>query len=81
MVEVEEDAALVHAIIGLATVMRKHVVAEGVETEAQRVKLLELGCHEGQGFLFSEPVEPDAFARLLGRDASVLIQDDSEILV
>jgi EAL domain-containing protein (putative c-di-GMP-specific phosphodiesterase class I) len=45
--------------------MRKHVIAEGVETEAQRALLVEFGCFEAQGFLFSKPVHPAAFARLL----------------
>jgi diguanylate cyclase (GGDEF)-like protein/PAS domain S-box-containing protein len=65
MMEVEDDAALVSAIIGMATTMRKHVIAEGVETEAQRAQLLRFGCHEAQGFLFSEPVEPEVFAQML----------------
>jgi EAL domain-containing protein (putative c-di-GMP-specific phosphodiesterase class I) len=32
------------------------VVAEGIETESQRARLLDMGCNEGQGFLFSKPV-------------------------
>ena len=65
MVEVDDDAALVRAIIGMATTMRKHVIAEGVETESQRKLLLRLGCREAQGYLFSQPLEPVAFARML----------------
>ncbi len=65
MVEVPDDAALVRAIIGLADTMRKHVIAEGVETEAQRALLVEFGCFEAQGFLFSKPVPPSAFAAML----------------
>jgi EAL domain-containing protein (putative c-di-GMP-specific phosphodiesterase class I) len=33
------------------------VVAEGIEIEAVRTKLLELGCNYGQGWLFGRPVE------------------------
>jgi len=65
MVEVADDAALVRAIIGLAGTMRKHVIAEGVETEAQRALLVEFGCFEAQGFLFSKPVPAAAFAAML----------------
>lgn len=65
MADVGNDASLVNAIIGIANSMRKHVIAEGVETEAQRAHLLRLGCNEAQGFLFSEAVEPGAFARML----------------
>jgi diguanylate cyclase (GGDEF)-like protein/PAS domain S-box-containing protein len=72
MVEVADDAALVRAIIGLAGTMRKHVIAEGVETEAQRALLVEFGCYEAQGFLFSKPIHPAAFARMLGAPREVL---------
>ncbi len=72
MVEVADDAALVRAIIGLADTMRKHVIAEGVETEAQRALLVEFGCFEAQGFLFSKPVHPAAFAKLLAAPSEVL---------
>jgi diguanylate cyclase (GGDEF)-like protein len=65
MVEVADDAALVRAIIGLAGTMRKHVIAEGVETESQRALLVEFGCFEAQGFLFSKPVPAAAFAAML----------------
>jgi EAL domain-containing protein (putative c-di-GMP-specific phosphodiesterase class I) len=33
------------------------VVAEGIETQSQRLILKELGCEYGQGYLFSEPLE------------------------
>ncbi len=65
MMEVNDDAALVSAIIGIAATLRKHVIAEGVETEAQRAQLLKFGCHEGQGYLFSRPVEPSAIAAMI----------------
>jgi EAL domain-containing protein (putative c-di-GMP-specific phosphodiesterase class I) len=65
MVENNDDAALVQAIIGIAATLRKHVVAEGVETEAQRAMLLRFGCREAQGYLFSRPVPPDILARMI----------------
>jgi EAL domain-containing protein (putative c-di-GMP-specific phosphodiesterase class I) len=37
-------------------------VAEGVETEAQRDVLVQLGCDEMQGFLFAKPMSPEALA-------------------
>ena len=49
--------------------MNLRVIAEGVETEEQVGFLRENGCDEIQGFLFSEPVEADAFAELLRGDA------------
>lgn len=46
------SSAIVSAVAGLAHNLGIQVVAEGVETEAQRQFLLNAGCHVGQGFLF-----------------------------
>ena len=54
-----EDAAIVHAIIDTAHALGLGVVAEGVETEAQRALLTALGCDEAQGYLFSQPVSAE----------------------
>ncbi|HYW28858.1 MAG TPA: bifunctional diguanylate cyclase/phosphodiesterase, partial [Gaiellales bacterium] len=48
--------ALVDTIIGLARNLGLEPLAEGIETEQQRVILLARGCRAGQGFLFSRPV-------------------------
>ena len=48
--------ALVDAVIRLAHALNLNVVAEGVETEAQRKALTELGCNHMQGYLFSKAV-------------------------
>ena len=32
------------------------VIAEGIEEEAQAQKLLAMGCHEGQGYLYAKPM-------------------------
>jgi EAL domain-containing protein (putative c-di-GMP-specific phosphodiesterase class I) len=47
------NTAIVRAVLALAQTLGLEVVAEGVETEAQRQCLLELGCEYGQGFLFA----------------------------
>ncbi len=52
------DHAIVKAIVDMARAMGKQVVAEGVETMAERQALQELGCPYGQGFLFGRPVDP-----------------------
>ena len=62
------DQAIVSTIIMLATSLGLELIAEGVETEAQRAMLATLGCHHYQGYLFSRAVDADAFARLLGPD-------------
>jgi len=48
-------AAVVRAVLALAATLGMEVVAEGIETTAQRAALRELGCELGQGFLFSQP--------------------------
>jgi len=63
--------AIVTAVIHAASIMKFDVVAEGVETQAQRETLAKLGVHKLQGFYFSKPLEIDALAmyldeRLLG---------------
>jgi len=53
-----EGEEVVRAIIAMARAMGKRIVAEGVETEVQCRKLLELGCDGGQGYLFARPLSP-----------------------
>ena len=49
------SAKIVHASIELAHSLKMDVVAEGIETEDERLALLELGCDYGQGWLFGRP--------------------------
>lgn len=58
--------AVTRAIVTLARSLRLHLVAEGVETEAQAEVLRSLGCDELQGYLFSRPVPAPEFERLAG---------------
>lgn len=55
---------LVESIIRLAHALNFNVVAEGVETEAQRKALTDLGCNHMQGYLFSKPVAEDQLFKL-----------------
>lgn len=50
------DASIVKTIISLAQNLGLGVIAEGVETEAQRAFLAHSGCHAYQGYLFSKPL-------------------------
>lgn len=59
----ESDQTLCEAIIVMAHKLGMKVIAEGVETEAQRQVLLNAGCDYGQGYLFSKPVSASEFAR------------------
>jgi diguanylate cyclase (GGDEF)-like protein/PAS domain S-box-containing protein len=62
-----DDAAIITAIIAMAHSLGLRVVAEGVETEAQRAFLKAHGCDEFQGFLFGHPVGAAEFARAMTR--------------
>lgn len=70
--EVDRDkATIVKTVIGMAKSLNLHVVAEGVETQAQADSLRDMDCPVVQGFLFSKPVTASAAAELL--DASPFI--------
>jgi EAL domain-containing protein (putative c-di-GMP-specific phosphodiesterase class I) len=49
-------------------------IAEGIETEEQLSMLKEAGCDYGQGFLFSPPVPPESFERLLGEPPETYVE-------
>ncbi len=53
-----ESVAVIRAIVALAGSLGIEIIAEGVETQAQRERLLELGCTYAQGFLFGRPEPP-----------------------
>jgi diguanylate cyclase (GGDEF)-like protein/PAS domain S-box-containing protein len=57
--------AIVKTIINFARDLGLLLTAEGIETEEQRVLLMELGCAYGQGYWFSKPLPADEFERLL----------------
>jgi diguanylate cyclase (GGDEF)-like protein/PAS domain S-box-containing protein len=59
------DMALTEAIIVMAHKLGLKVIAEGVETEAQSDLLKTIGCDFAQGYLFSRPVPPEEFEKLL----------------
>ncbi|HMJ36536.1 MAG TPA: EAL domain-containing protein [Baekduia sp.] len=62
--------SIVRAVLDMARTLRFEVVAEGVETAAQRDELAGLGCALGQGYLFSRPIAPGALGELLSTSAS-----------
>jgi diguanylate cyclase (GGDEF)-like protein/PAS domain S-box-containing protein len=56
-----DDAAVIQAIIHLARNFRLSVIAEGIENAEQEARLRELGCDEGQGYLYAEALAATAF--------------------
>jgi EAL domain-containing protein (putative c-di-GMP-specific phosphodiesterase class I) len=61
----EDDAVIVQTIIAMANKLGMEVIAEGVETQAQRSFLKKNGCFLFQGYLFSKPIPIDQFELLL----------------
>jgi EAL domain-containing protein (putative c-di-GMP-specific phosphodiesterase class I) len=64
----DNAAAIVKAVISLGHSLDLKVIAEGVETEKQMAFMMENHCDGMQGFLFSRPLEADAFVALMERE-------------
>ena len=70
-----KSTAIVEAVIGVARALDKTVVAEGVDSDRKRQKLVELGCHVGQGYLFSVPIPAEEVLEWCARlDESSVIE-------
>ena len=54
------DDVIITTMVGLARSLGVRIIAEGVETEAQRRFLADLGCEYAQGYLWSRPLDPAA---------------------
>ncbi len=61
IVDDRDDAAITSAIVALADNLTLRVVAEGIETDAQRRALQGMGCRIGQGYFFSRPLTAERF--------------------
>ena len=59
------DASIAQTIVALGRGLGLAVIAEGVETEAQKNFLLQAGCETYQGYLFSKPIPADQFDRYI----------------
>lgn len=60
-----DDHAITSAIIDMASHLELRVVAEGVETHDHLKRLIQMGCHIGQGYFFSRPLGADKFQHWL----------------
>ena len=60
-----KNLIIIKAIIAMGHSLGKRIVAEGIETEAQYSLMTEMGCDEGQGYLFRHPVPAEDFAVLM----------------
>jgi len=57
----KENEAIVKGIIDIAHTLNLNVIAEGVESQEQLLTLIQNGCNQGQGYLFSKPLFRDEF--------------------
>jgi diguanylate cyclase (GGDEF)-like protein/PAS domain S-box-containing protein len=67
MTQNDDSLAIVRSVISLAHSLRLHVIAEGMETQAQANLLRELDCDQGQGYLISPPVPMEDVPALIRR--------------
>jgi len=63
----QHDATIVRTIVVLGHSLGLEVIAEGVETDAQRKFLAGLGCYAYQGYLFGEPMPVEKIVRVAER--------------
>lgn len=63
--EINSQNSIVSTIINLAHTLNMDVVAEGIETEAQREILRSLGCDYGQGYLMSAPLDVETATSMI----------------
>jgi EAL domain-containing protein (putative c-di-GMP-specific phosphodiesterase class I) len=61
------DRAIVRTIITMARGLSLDIIAEGVESDNQLAYLVNYGCNNYQGYLFSKPVQIDEFEALLSK--------------
>ncbi|HEX5337270.1 MAG TPA: EAL domain-containing protein [Gallionella sp.] len=72
------DAVIVQTIIAMSEALGLDVIAEGVETEAQRSFLDAHGCHAFQGYLFGRPVPLDQFEDKLRKGENRFMQSSAQ---
>ncbi len=72
----DDDATIVRAIIQLGKSLGMQVIAEGVETPEQEAYIISEGCHEGQGYHYSKPLparELAVFLKQAERNNAVIL--------
>jgi diguanylate cyclase (GGDEF)-like protein len=69
LLEDDQSSAIVNTIANLGQSLNLPITAEGVETEAVRQQLLNIGCSDAQGWLFGEAIPADGVRQLLSPQA------------
>ncbi|MGX5220641.1 MULTISPECIES: putative bifunctional diguanylate cyclase/phosphodiesterase [Pseudomonas] len=80
LLEDEDDATIVRAIIQLGKSLGMQVIAEGVETAAQEAYIISEGCHEGQGYFYSKPLPARELTLYLKQARRIHAASDSAAL-
>ncbi|HLX29536.1 MAG TPA: EAL domain-containing protein [Casimicrobiaceae bacterium] len=65
-----QNVEIVRTVLSLGRALNKHVIAEGIETHDQLMRLVELGTPIGQGYLLGRPVDAVAAARIVREQRS-----------
>jgi len=60
-----DDLAVVNAVIAMSYNLKMKVAASGVETEEQLSVIQQSGCDQLQGYVISEPLQPDEFEQMV----------------
>lgn len=64
----EKTISILQSIFTISKTLNLRTVAEGIETNEQRKKLIDLGCDIGQGYFFSRPIEVLDFIELVNKN-------------
>jgi diguanylate cyclase (GGDEF)-like protein len=71
-----EAEAVIRAIVKLSKALNLNIVAEGVETRAQKNILRQTGCNIIQGYLFSRPVSSNTIDEMMKNERKLTINED-----
>ena len=69
----ESNGAIVAGVVAMAHALGMEVVAEGVETEEQLRKVVDMECDNAQGFFFARPLSSEMMGCLLAKASSVAV--------
>ena len=59
---------ILHMIITMGNDMKLSIIAEGVETEQQKVMLQGFGCNKAQGYFYARPMREAEYTELLRKE-------------
>ncbi len=79
--EGDEDSEILQTIVSLTKNLKKKVIAEGIETAEQLKLLTDMGCHYGQGYLFSRPLPNSDMETMLYKKTNWMPLSDEDKVV